>query len=222
MRRGFRIVAAIGAATLFCSLSALAQNAPVKPHLLSQAEERAWIRAVRSHKTGDGATVEQVLRIAEKMRPREFKAGALEIGYNGATGDPEAVGIDYWIGAKRLKGDALINLGYSVRKAGGGLEPRPFSWPISQALERGRDAFLLAVDEAYSIECVNPETQRKTFRQIVGEGTASNQDTTWKAAPGKYGNICGQVAGERCSGSAAGKTDASGAYAGCVSAAAAT
>ena len=107
VNRTMRLIAVLVA---LVSLSgARAQNTQPKMHLLSPTEERKWVNAVKTHRTEDGATVEEVLRFAEKMRPKEFKSGQMGVGYNGGSGEPDSVGIDYWIGAKRLKDDAIVN-----------------------------------------------------------------------------------------------------------------
>jgi hypothetical protein len=133
-----------------------------KPKALSSQEEREWVNAVKTHKTDDGASVLEVLRFVQHMRPREFKFGAIEVGYNGATGLPDVVGVDYWLGLKSLPDDAYVNLGFDVQKTKSGFDIKPVGWPFSQALQKGRDAFLAAVDEEYEGECIDPETKRHT------------------------------------------------------------
>jgi hypothetical protein len=133
-----------------------------KPKALPAQEERKWVNAVKTHKTDDGASVLEVLQFVQHMRPREFKFGAIEVGYNGATGLPDVVGVDYWLGSKRLPGDAYVNLGFDVRKTESSFDIKPVGWPFSLALQKGRDAFLAAVDEEYEGECIDPETKRHT------------------------------------------------------------
>ena len=128
---------------LAASLSCAGAQETFKPHVLPLTEERAWTNAVKSHKTKDGATVEQVLRFAEKMRPKEFKAGAVEVGYNGATGEPDAVMIEYRIGARRLSGDLFVNLSYVVERGRGGLSMHPESGRSPKLLSREETRFSL-------------------------------------------------------------------------------
>jgi hypothetical protein len=134
-----------------------------KPKALSAREEGEWVNAVKSHKTDDdGATVLEVLQFVQRLRPKEFKIGAIEVGYNGATGLPDVVGVDYWIGLKRLQDDAYVNLGFDVKKSKAGFDIKPFTWPLSLALQKGRDAFLAAVDEEYQGECIDPDTKKRS------------------------------------------------------------
>ncbi len=132
-----------------------------KPHYMSASDEKKWTEAVQNHRTEDGATVYQVLQFVAKLRPREFKFGNIGVGYNGATGAADSVGIDYWLGTKRLPNDALINLAYNVRETESGFAVTPFGWPFSQAMEKGSDAFLAAVDDEYEGQCIDQETHRK-------------------------------------------------------------
>ena len=63
-------------------------------------EEAAWIEAVRTHKTKDGTTVEDVLQYVSTKRPRKFTRGVYMIRYNHQN-KPAGVRIHYWIGLKR-------------------------------------------------------------------------------------------------------------------------
>ncbi|MGY6127021.1 hypothetical protein ACW9YV_16475 (plasmid) [Paraburkholderia strydomiana] len=110
-------------------------------------------KTVKHHRTKDGATVAEVLAFAEKMRPRRFKAGQFDVAYNGATGTSETVTIGYWIGAKRSPDDAFADPGYHISSAGK-VMPMPPEKVFTTALEKGRDAFLQAVDETYQMTCV--------------------------------------------------------------------
>lgn len=99
------------------SATGLAQDhAPI--HALSKADDARWIAVVRDHRTRDGSTVAEVLAYAERMRPKHFKAGSFEAGYNGATGRPEAVAIGYWLGTQRTPGDSYVDLGYEMTPDG--------------------------------------------------------------------------------------------------------
>jgi hypothetical protein len=66
-------------------------------------------------KIDDGATVIQVLRFVQKLRPGKFEFGSVFIGYNRATGVADAVGIDYWLGMKRLPDDAICKRSSQTR-----------------------------------------------------------------------------------------------------------
>ncbi|BCZ85528.1 hypothetical protein PTKU64_92030 (plasmid) [Paraburkholderia terrae] len=123
-----------------------------KPKVLAPAVEAKWIESVKTHRTKDGATVAEVLAFAQKMRPREFKAGRFDVGYNGATGAAESVAIEYWIGSKRLPDDAFADLGYHMSPDGKVLAT-PSEEATSAALEGGRAAFLRAIDETYHETC---------------------------------------------------------------------
>jgi len=124
------------------------------PRILPNAVEAKWIQTVKNHRTKDGSTVSDVLAYAQLMRPRKFKAGRFDVGYNGATGRPETVAIAYWIGAKRSPDDAFVDLGYRMSPAGQVLSV-PTDEAFTRALESGRDAFLRAVDDAYRETCAS-------------------------------------------------------------------
>jgi hypothetical protein len=136
-------------------------------HILATEQEKRWIQAVRNRKTADGATVQQVLEYAEKMRPREFKVGKIEVGYNCETGNPSYVGIGFWIGMKRLPDDVFIGLGYDVSTSDPEIKlsvpknPMPSVLSITEALDRGRDSFLSYIDDDYESNCVDEGTKRK-------------------------------------------------------------
>jgi hypothetical protein len=134
-----------------------------KPKLLSPSEERQWIEAVQNHRTIDGATVLQVLQYTETMRPGKFKFGSIDVGYNGASGDPEGVAIEYWIGMKRLEDDAFLDLGYMIERDGYSLKiiPPGELETTARALEGGRDSFLLLIDKRYEQDCIDVETRAK-------------------------------------------------------------
>lgn len=138
---------------------ATAQNV-AKAKTLSPQDELKWINAVERHKTDDGAAVLAVLQFVQHVRPTEIKFGNFDVAYNGATGLPEAVVISYWLGMKRLPDDGYINLSFNVNTSSPGLDIKPTAWPFSSALQKGRDAFLAAVDEEYEDECIDAETKR--------------------------------------------------------------
>ncbi|MGZ9724260.1 hypothetical protein [Rhizobium miluonense] len=137
-----------------------------KPKLLAAKEEKRWVSAVESHQTMDGATVLQVLQHAAKLRPTKFKFELNDVGYNGESGEPVGVGISYWIGAKRLKDDYYVDLFYDIEPDGANLKvvvpQTQFTQDtIIEALEGGRDSFLLYIDKMYTTECIAPETKAK-------------------------------------------------------------
>ena len=133
---------------------------PAKLKALSRREETQWINAVENYKSNDGASFLEVLQFVQRLRSREFRFGSIGVGYNGFTGLPDSVGIDYWIGLKRLRGDAYVDLGFDVQKTATGFDIKPGSSPLSLALQEGRDALLAAVDEEYAGECIDAETKR--------------------------------------------------------------
>jgi hypothetical protein len=100
------------------------------------------------------------------MRSRKFKAGSIDVGYNGASGEPEAVGIGYWIGEKRLDGDSYVDLGHGIEGDGATLKVVPeknenTSETIVNALDGGRDTFLIYIDKMYEETCIDFETEQK-------------------------------------------------------------
>lgn len=134
-----------------------------KAHELPPDEEKRWIETVKTHKTLDGATVMQVLKHAEQMRPKQFKLAAIEVGYNGATGEPESVMISYFIGMKRLDGDdysIVYEIKRNDKKIKLSLAKRTYDTPFN-ALEAGRDSFLLMIDDLYRDTCIEPKTNAK-------------------------------------------------------------
>lgn len=155
-------------AIVFTFLSHAAYAAPPtgwKAHELPPAEEKRWIETVKTHKTTDGATVMEVLKHAEQMRPKRFKLAAIEVGYNGASGEPDAVVIGYFIGMKRLDGDSY-SIGYDIKLNSKEIQlsvpknPATDDTPIN-ALGGGRDLFLLKIDEFYKETCIDPNTNAK-------------------------------------------------------------
>ncbi len=99
------------------------------------------------------------------MRPKRFKLATIEIGYNGASGEPDAVMISYFIGMKRLDGDTY-SIGYDIKPNGKEIQlsiaknPYTNDTPIN-ALEGGRNSFLLKIDELYKDTCIDPDTNAK-------------------------------------------------------------
>jgi len=139
---------------------------PAKPKLLSTLEEKRWVDAVKNHPTFDGATVLQVLQYAEKLRPSKFKIGSIDVGYGGGDGEPDGVGVGYWIGQKRLAGDSYIGLWYDIKREGASLKVTPAKndmtdETIVKALEGGRDNFLLYIDKTYEETCIDSETKAR-------------------------------------------------------------
>lgn len=163
-------IAILFAATVFSfgATSPVVAGDLAKPKLLPAREEKLWVGAVMSHKTFDGATVLQVLQYTEKLRPEKFKFVVSGVGYNGATGEPDYVVINYWLGAKRLPDDEYVDLGYEVKRVGPNLivsmpgnPDAPEVETTGKALEAGRDSFLLYIDKSYEESCIDPETKAK-------------------------------------------------------------
>ena len=131
---------------------------PAKARELSAATEAAWVAAVQNTKTEDGTTVLQALRYAEKLRPSKFKVGAFEAGYNGGSGEPEAISIDFWIGAKREPGDSF-SIMFAVKSEGGRVvveRPKPQTdGTAAEATISGRDGLLHFIDEQYRENCID-------------------------------------------------------------------
>lgn len=137
---------------------------PAKAHELSAATEAAWVAAVQNTKTEDGTTVLQTLRYAEKLRPSKFKFGKFEAGYNGASGEPEAIAVDFWIGAKREPGDAF-SIMFAVKSEGDMVvveRPKPQAGGSSaEATILGRDGLLRFIDEEYRENCIDANSGEK-------------------------------------------------------------
>jgi hypothetical protein len=91
----------------------------------------------------------------------------IEVGYNCEAGNPSYVGIGFWIGMKRLPDDVFIGLGYDVSTSDLRIKlsvpenPMPSVKSITEALDRGRDAFLSYIDDDYESTCVDEGTKRK-------------------------------------------------------------
>ena len=106
----------------------------------------------------------QALRYAEKLRPSKFKLGKFEAAYNGATGEPETVAIDFWIGAKQEPDDSFSIL-FDVKDDGGKIAvPRPksrYGGTAAEAAISGRDGLLGFIDEQYRENCIDPNDGAK-------------------------------------------------------------
>jgi hypothetical protein len=103
----------------------------------------------------------EVLKHAEQMRSQRFKVAAIEVVYN-SSGEPDAVMISYFIGMKRLDGDSY-SFGYEIKRSGKEIRlnvPKYSNTDDSDinALEGGRDSFLLKIDELYKDSCIDPDT----------------------------------------------------------------
>jgi hypothetical protein len=143
-----------------------AVTAPAKPKLLTPAVAAVWVQAVNGHTTADGSTVAQVLAYAHAKRPGKFAYRALtgedDIGYNGATGEPDGVSLMYWIGSKRSPDDSYVDIGYSMTPQGQVIAPTVSDKPAILALEGGRQSFVKWVDEAYEQDCRDLQTNKFT------------------------------------------------------------
>lgn len=149
-----RVARVVEHAVVAAGLCGSATLATPKLKILPAATEANWIQTAKQHWTKDGATVAEVLAYAEKTRPRVFKAGPIEVGYNGASGVADAVTIGYWIGTKRTPDDAFIDLNYAMSPDGRVMPVSPDA-QTTTALENGRLAFLRAVDDAYQDTCLH-------------------------------------------------------------------
>jgi hypothetical protein len=107
----------------------------------------------------------EVLKYVEQMRPKRFKLGTIEVGYNCGSGEPDAVMIGYFIGMKRLDGDEY-SFGYDIKRNGKEIELIVPKNPVTEdtiinASEGGRDTFLLNIDQFYKDTCIDFETHAK-------------------------------------------------------------
>lgn len=137
-----------------------------KAQELPAAEERRWIEAVKNRPTADGATVAQVVAYVQTLRPVRFKVSGYTVLFD-SNGKPSSVAIQYWIGAKRLEGDAYSDLSYEVRSSDTGLtlvrddKDPSFRFSTLHAVEQGRDAFIRYIDDLYEQTCVDATTRAK-------------------------------------------------------------
>lgn len=96
--------------------TAQAAAVPAKANVLPHDVAAAWAQAVNNHQTADGSTVAQALAYAQAKRPAKFKyrapVGDDDIEYGGSTGQPEVVGITYWIGSKHGEGENYVDIAY--------------------------------------------------------------------------------------------------------------
>lgn len=136
----------------------------VSPKALQPDVAKQWVNAVKNHATADGSTVEQVLHYAQNSRAKVFKYKALsgedDIGYSGATGEPSAVSITYWIGSKRDVQSSYVDLGYDMTPGGAIVLPGAGATAAVLALEAGRQAFVKWIDEAYENDCRDASTKK--------------------------------------------------------------
>jgi hypothetical protein len=90
----------------------------------------------------------------------------MEVGYNGASGEPQTVAVAYWIGAKRLPADSFIDLYYEVQRNGDKLKVTEvrneyITDTINNAVEGGRDSFLIYIDKMYADTCIDFDTKQR-------------------------------------------------------------
>jgi hypothetical protein len=137
-----------------------------KAQPLNPDEEKKLIQAAQNQVTKDGATVLQVLRYVEKMRPKEFKIASFEVLYSW-NGKPNNVGICYWIGAKRLDEDQYCDIAFSFSPDHKLFKPEVGSATEDQQqyltvinLLKGRDVFLRNIDEFYQQTCVELDKKK--------------------------------------------------------------
>jgi hypothetical protein len=155
-------------AIVFTCLFPVAHAEPFKcakiQHALSPAESKRWVDAVKTHKTLDGATVMEVLKYVEQMRPKRFRLGTIEVGYNCGSGEPDAVMIGYFIGMKRLEGDEY-SFGYDIKRNGKEIELIVPKNPVTEdtiinALEGGRDGRGLLLPSIPTLRHHSSDSQR--------------------------------------------------------------
>lgn len=152
-----RAVVLVG--VVLCAGPAIADPAV---HPLRAPEARKWIAAAKLQKIGDGATILQALKNAERLRPHKFKFGKFAVGYNGEDGKPDAVMVETWIGSKRLPDDANTIM-IPIKRAGDKLQVKipHASGLFLDGLRKGQDALLTAIDEQYQDVCVENRTHAK-------------------------------------------------------------
>lgn len=146
------------------SLSGANDRGRWKAEKLAPADQQAWIAALKAHRTRDGSTVLETLRFAEQMRPRAFKIGTFDVGYNGATGAADSVGVGYFIGLKRATTDEFSAY-FRVRRADGKISLSLANnhsgiQTAAEAIESGRDGLLHFIDEEYKFNCLDGQSRR--------------------------------------------------------------
>jgi hypothetical protein len=135
-----------------------APNVTITGKILSPQEQKIWIDQILMHQTKDGATVRDVLAQAQVQRPEKFKVSSMVVANRDST---YSIVILYWIGKEREKYKDLTDLGFAKTAGWFGNHLTPFETPVSQALERGRDSFLTAVDDIYRQRCVDLTTHEQ-------------------------------------------------------------
>ncbi|CAB3709037.1 hypothetical protein R8871_04026 [Paraburkholderia graminis C4D1M] len=78
----------------------------------------------------------------------------------GPTGQPEVVGITYWIGSKHGEGENYVDIGYDMTPQGQVIAPTAKDTPATLALEGGKQSFLKWLDQAYEEDCRDLETNK--------------------------------------------------------------
>lgn len=116
-----------------------------------KAQQRL-IQTIQQRPTEDGATVAEVLAYAERERPDRFKVSQLQVQYDAAGREPEAITIAYWIGQNRKMNDSYVDLSYTLN-AKGQVQPVPRSALTLRALESGKASFVQQVDAIYAMAC---------------------------------------------------------------------
>lgn len=117
-----------------------------KTNALSVIDEKQLVSVVKSKKTNDGSTVDEVLKYAEKNSNGKFKVASIEVGYSGAgpvKSVPEVM-ICYWIGASRKEGDQYCNLSYEISSDHKSARP---DGSYSERLNGGEISFLSLINE---------------------------------------------------------------------------
>ena len=136
-----------------------ALSAPVE-HTLPPSKEAAWIAAVKGLKTSDGSTVLQTLQSAEKLRPTKFKVGSFNGAYQGGTGNPIGVGIDYWIGLRR-KNDDAFTVFFNVKEENGKPIVSYKDGSPAKTVMSGQEGLLTYIDDEYRNNCIDIDNGAK-------------------------------------------------------------
>lgn len=109
---------------------------------------------MKTHKTADGKTVQEVLSRVEKRALSRFKVASYDVFYDW-NGQPSTVAISYWIGTKRKRDLVFSDLAYPMNRNGTIAKISLVDRPTLAALEKGVEAMLAEVDERYHIDCLS-------------------------------------------------------------------
>jgi hypothetical protein len=124
-----------------------------KVRTLSGAEAARWVSALENTRTKDGSTVLDVLTYAMIQSP--FRFFDIGVGYNGASGLPTSVGVEYWlsVGTNSPSTDSH-GLGFAVQLDGERLTFSPdLNDELGVAVMEGKAAFLRAIELCVRRRC---------------------------------------------------------------------